>query len=308
MTKSTNETYIAGNSDEGQRLDAWLVEKMGSLTRSHIQKLILQGMVKVDGSIVKSGFKIKTGMQIMVNIPEPVPLTLQPQEIPLDIIFEDQDIVVINKPKNLVVHPAAGNWEGTLVNALLSHCKDSLSDINGVIRPGIVHRIDKDTTGLLVVAKNNAAHLDLSKQIKAHKIERVYDAIVDGVIREETGRISAPIGRHPTLRKKMAVNPQNGKPAVTHFKVLKRFKGFTYVRLTLETGRTHQIRVHMSSFGHPVVGDTVYGKACSLMDTGGQALHAGYLKLTHPASKEEMTFNAPLPDYFNALLELLSQK
>lgn len=301
---SRTETFIINESDEGKRLDVFLVSQMESesITRSFIQRLIGQGLVTVDGAKVKSGYKIKTGMSVEVKIPEPCTLEIESQDIPLDIIFEDNDIIVINKPKDLVVHPAAGNWEGTLVNALLYHCRDSLSDINGVIRPGIVHRIDKDTTGLLVVAKNNNAHLKLSDQLKNHRVQRIYEAIVDGKIKDEAGRISAPIGRHPTNRKKMAINIKNGKPAVTHFKVIERYKGYTHIQLKLETGRTHQIRVHMASVGHPVTGDLVYGKACKLMDTEGQALHARYLMLKHPVSDEEMIFEAPLPDYFSGLL------
>lgn len=301
---SKTEFYIISESDEGKRLDAFLVSRIGSesITRSYIQKLIRQGLVTVNGAKAKSGYKIKTGMNVEVKIPEPCTLDVEPQDIPLDIIFEDDDIIVINKPKDLVVHPAAGNWEGTLVNALLHHCKDSLSDINGVIRPGIVHRIDKDTTGLLVVAKNNNAHLKLSDQLKNHQIQRIYEAIVDGKIKDESGRIDAPIGRHPINRKKMAVNIKNGKPAVTHFNVIERYKGYTHVQLKLETGRTHQIRVHMASIGHPVSGDLVYGKACKLVDTEGQALHARYLTLKHPVSDEEMIFEAPLPDYFSGIL------
>lgn len=305
MDSKTTDTFTISGEDEGKRLDAYLVAQMGTVTRSFIQKLIDDGYVTVAGKTVKSGLKLKAGMEVEVNKPDPRPLNLEPQDIPLDIVYEDQDIIVVNKPKDLVVHPAAGNWEGTLVNALLSHCKDSLSDINGVIRPGIVHRIDKDTTGLLVVAKNNSAHLFLSEQLKEHKIQRTYEAIVDGVIKEDTGTISAPIGRHPTQRKKMAVNHQNGKPAITHYKVLEHFSKYTYIQLTLETGRTHQIRVHMSSKGHPVTGDTVYGRECRLMDTEGQALHARYLKLVHPGSGQEMVFEAPLPDYFNVLLKRL---
>ncbi|NLL66365.1 MAG: RluA family pseudouridine synthase [Clostridiaceae bacterium] len=301
---SKTKTITVNESDEGKRLDAFLVSQFESesITRSYIQKLIGQGLVKVDGAEVKSGFKLKSGMSIEVNIPEPYTPKIESQDIPLDIVFEDDDIIVINKPKDLVVHPAAGNWEGTLVNALLYHCKDSLSDINGVIRPGIVHRIDKDTTGLLVVAKNNIAHLKLSTQLKQHQIQRIYEAIVDGKVKDDSGRISAPIGRHPTNRKKMAVNIKNGRPAVTHYKVIEYYKGYTHIQLELETGRTHQIRVHMASIGHPVTGDLVYGKACKLMDTEGQALHARFLKLTHPVSEREMIFEAPLPDYFSGLL------
>lgn len=308
MENSRTEVFIVTINEEGKRLDAFLVEKMNGVTRNFIQKLIECGNALVDGEAVKSGYKMKTGMKIEVTKPEPVPLALEPQEIPLDIVFEDNDIIVINKPKDLVVHPAAGNWEGTLVNALLSHCKDSLSDINGVIRPGIVHRIDKDTTGLLVVAKNNESHIKLSEQLKEHNIQRTYEAVVDGVLKEDSGKIEAPIGRHPVHRKKMAVNKQNGKYAVTHYSVIERFKGYTYIQLTLETGRTHQIRVHMSSLGHPVTGDTVYGKACTLINTEGQALHARFLKLVHPRSNEEMIFEAPLPSYLQELLERLKNK
>jgi len=301
---SVNKTFVINEPDEGMRLDAFLVSQLESesFTRSFIQKLIGQGLVTVDGKKVKSGYKIKSGMSVVVEIPEPETQDVESQDIPLDIIYEDNDIIVINKPKDFVVHPAAGNRKGTLVNALLYHYRDSLSDINGVIRPGIVHRIDKDTSGLLVVAKNNNAHLKLSEQLKNHQIQRIYEAIVDGIIKDDAGRISAPIGRHPVNRKKMAVNYKNGKPAVTHFKVIERFKGYTYIQLKLETGRTHQIRVHMASIGHPVSGDPVYGKACKLMDTNGQVLHARYLLLKHPVSGEEMIFEAPLPDYFSKLL------
>ncbi|NLO98948.1 MAG: RluA family pseudouridine synthase [Clostridiaceae bacterium] len=304
---SRTKTFIISEPDEGKRLDAFLASQMvsESITRSYIQKLIVQGLVTVDGAKVKSGYKLKTGMNVVVKIPEPCAPEIVSQDIPLDIIFEDNDIIVINKPKDLVVHPAAGNWEGTLVNALLHHCRDSLSDINGVIRPGIVHRIDKDTSGLLVVAKNNNAHLKLSDQIKKHQVQRIYEAIVDGNIKDETGRISATIGRHPVNRKKMAANVKNGKPAVTHFKVIDRYKGYTHIQLKLETGRTHQIRVHMASIGHPVTGDLVYGKSCKLMNTEGQALHARYLIFKHPVSDEEMVFEAPLPDYFSELLSRL---
>lgn len=300
--------FVVEKEDEGQRLDTFLVSRMENATRSFIQKLIEEGQVRVEGYTLKSGLKLKPGMHIAVERPEPVALTLEPEDIPLDIVYEDQDIIVINKPKDLVVHPAAGNWQGTLVNALLSHCRDSLSDINGVIRPGIVHRIDKDTTGLLVVAKNNESHVFLSEQLKDHQIVRTYEAIVEGGFKEDSGKISAPIGRHPTQRKKMAVNHVNGKPAVTHFQVIERFKGYTHIRLKLETGRTHQIRVHMASIGHPVCGDTVYGRACPLMNTDGQALHARFLELVHPKTREPMVFEAPLPEYFQILLGKLRRQ
>lgn len=306
---SRTETFVIDEFNEGKRLDAFLVSQLNSesITRSFIQKIIEKGLVTVDGAKAKSGLKIKAGMKVYVEFPEPVSLEIESENIPLDIVFEDDDIILINKPKDLVVHPAAGNWEGTLVNALLHHCKDSLSDINGIIRPGIVHRIDKDTTGLLVVAKNNEAHLKLSAQLKDHDIQRTYEAIVDGNLKEDSGKISAPIGRHPNNRKKMAINYKNGKMAVTHFKVLERFKGYTYIQLNLETGRTHQIRVHMSSLGYPVTGDPIYGKEYKQLDTKGQVLHARYLRLTHPRTGEEMTFEAPIPEYFFKLLQHLRQ-
>lgn len=301
------ERFIVDESQVGQRLDAFLVAQMDSdkISRSLIQKLIEEGLVSVDNTKPKSGFKLKAGMVIEIEVPEPKPLEVEPQNIPLDVIYEDDDIIVINKPKGFVVHPASGNWDGTLVNALLYHCRGSLSDINGVIRPGIVHRIDKDTTGLLVVAKNNQAHLKLSSQLKKHDIDRTYEAIVLGNVKEDSGRISAPIGRHPNNRKKMAINYKNGKPAVTFFKVLERFGRYTYIQLILETGRTHQIRVHMASLGHPVAGDTVYGEQCKHLTEEGQALHARYLRLTHPRTGENMIFEAPLPDYFVNFLDYL---
>jgi len=299
---SRTEVIVADPGDEGRRLDAFVASRLESVSRSHIQKLIEEGMVTVDGTAAKCGTKIKVGMTVRVTMPEPETLDVKAQDIPLDIVFEDDSIIVINKPKDLVVHPAAGNREGTLVNALLYHCRDSLSDINGVIRPGIVHRIDKDTTGLLVIAKSNEAHIGLSEQLKKHQIIRTYEAIVDGSVKTDSGTISAPIGRHPVNRKKMAVNYKNGKPAVTHYKVIERFPTHTYLQCELETGRTHQIRVHMASIGHPVTGDEVYGKRCSLMDTDGQVLHARYLRLRHPVTNEEMIFEAPLPGYFEDLL------
>lgn len=302
---SRTDTFIIDPTDEGKRLDTFVASKIESLTRSYIQKLIEEGLITIDGVSAKSGTRTRSGMVVEVKIPEPKPLTVDAQNIPLDIIFEDDSIIVINKPKNLVVHPAAGNWEGTLVNALLYHCRDSLSDINGVRRPGIVHRIDKDTTGLLVIAKSNEAHLSLSEQLKKHQIQRIYETIVDGRIEKDSGKISAPIGRHPINRKKMSVNVKNGKPAVTHFKVLERFKSHTYIQCELETGRTHQIRVHMSYIGHPITGDEVYGNKFNLADTDGQALHARFLKLKHPVSNEDMVFEAPLPDYFTALINRL---
>ena len=297
--------FYTGEEDAGLRLDVWLTARLEDVTRSYAQKLINEGHVLVDDSVVKSGFKLKKGMTVNVQIPEPVSGEVKAQDIPLDVVYEDADIIVINKQKDMVVHPAAGNWDGTLVNALLNHCGDSLSDINGVIRPGIVHRIDKDTSGHLVVAKNNTSHLSLSEMLKRHEIVRTYEAIVDGVLKEDSGKIDAPIGRHPVNRLKMAVTFKNAKEAITHYSVLKRYPSHTWVRLRLETGRTHQIRVHMAYIGHPVTGDPLYGRKCSLMDTGGQVLHARYLEFLHPITGQPMCFEAQLPEYFKELTDLL---
>jgi len=307
MEELISKVYNVDSSGEGARLDSWLTQKLENKTRSAIQGLIDSGHILVDKKTVKSGLKLKAGMTVEITFPEPVQSGLVPQDIPLDIVYEDDDIIVINKQKDLVVHPAAGNWDGTLVNALLNHCSD-LSDINGVIRPGIVHRIDKDTTGLLVVAKNNTAHLRLSEMLKTHDIRRTYEAVVDGVLKEDTGRINAPIGRHPVNRKKMAVNLKNGKDAVTHYQVIKRYKTHTWIRLRLETGRTHQIRVHMAYIGHPVTGDTLYGKKSGLMATEGQARHGRYLDFNHPTTGEPLHFEAALPQYFEELLRILDTK
>lgn len=289
------------------RLDVWLSQKLDDLSRSYIQKLIDEGMIVVNDKKVKSGLKLKAGDEVKVVVPPPVDLDIKAENIDLDIVYEDSDIIVINKPKDMVVHPAAGHYEGTLVNALMKHCGDSLSDINGVIRPGIVHRIDKDTSGLLVVAKNNESHLKLSDDLKSHDIKRVYMALTDGVIKENSGTIDAPIGRHPTDRKKMAVNVKNGRPAVTHFNVVDRFENNTLVRVSLETGRTHQIRVHMSYIGYPITGDTVYGRKKPLYKTDGQVLHATQLELRHPRTNEKMVFEAPIPEYFKNILKLLKK-
>jgi 23S rRNA pseudouridine1911/1915/1917 synthase len=294
---------IADESDI--RLDVWLSGKLEKCSRSFIQKLIDEGMVQVNGRNKKSNYKIKAGDEIHVKIPEPEVLDVKPEEIKLDILYEDDDLIVVNKPKGMVVHPAAGNFSGTLVNALMAYCGESLSDINGVIRPGIVHRIDKDTSGILVVAKNNIAHEKLSSMLKKHDIKRIYIAVVEGIIREEQGKIDAPIGRHPVERKKMAVNLKNGRRAVTHFRVLERFKDATYIQVELETGRTHQIRVHMSYIGHPIIGDEVYGRKKQRFDIKGQALHAKVLGFVHPVKNEYMEFEAEPPEYFNTLLETL---
>ncbi|HHV59942.1 MAG TPA: RluA family pseudouridine synthase [Clostridiaceae bacterium] len=296
------DTFNFMADDDGQRIDVWLAKHMEDHSRSHIQKLIQTGQVMVNGIIVKSNYKVRKGDNINISVPEAQILNVEPENIEIDILYEDDDIIVVNKPKNMVVHPAAGNFSGTLVNALLSHCKDSLSDINGIIRPGIVHRIDKDTTGVLVVAKNNRAHEVLSQKLKNHDIVRVYEAIADGVIKEDEATIDAPIGRHPTDRKKMAVNVKNSREATTHFKVLERFPKHTYIECRLETGRTHQIRVHMAYIGHPLLGDKVYGKKKQPFDLEGQVLHAKVLGFEHPISGKYMEFTAELPEYFKDIL------
>lgn len=287
----------------GERIDKYLSEQLEDMTRSHIQKLIKENMVLVNGMTVKSNFKLSASDQIEVEIPELKEPDILPENIPLDILYEDQDILVVNKPKGMVVHPAPGHYTGTLVNAIMYHCKDNLSGINGVMRPGIVHRIDMDTTGSLLICKNDRAHQALAEQLKEHSITRKYHAIVHGRLKEDEGTIDKPIGRHPIDRKKMSVHCTNGREAVTHYRVLKRFQQFTYIECQLETGRTHQIRVHMSSIGHPILGDQVYGPAKCPYKLQGQTLHAKVLGITHPTTGEYMEFDAPLPDYFQGLLE-----
>ena len=287
----------------GERIDKYLSEQLEDMTRSHIQKLIKENMVWVNGMAVKSNFKLSASDQIEVEIPELKEPDILPENIPLDILYEDQDILVVNKPKGMVVHPAPGHYTGTLVNAIMYHCKDNLSGINGVMRPGIVHRIDMDTTGSLLICKNDRAHQALAEQLKEHSITRKYHAIVHGRLKEDEGTIDKPIGRHPIDRKKMSVHCTNGREAITHYRVLKRFQQFTYIECQLETGRTHQIRVHMSSIGHPILGDQVYGPAKCPYKLQGQTLHAKVLGITHPTTGEYMEFDAPLPDYFQGLLE-----
>lgn len=286
------------------RIDKYLSERLEKFTRSHIKKLIDENCVLVEGKAVKANFKVKNGDNIRVEIPDAEPISAEAEEIPLDIVYEDNCMLVVNKPQGMVVHPAAGNYSGTLVNALLAYCPDTLSGINGEKRPGILHRIDKDTSGLLLVAKNDAAHLALSKQIKAHSLKREYRALVTGKIKIDEGTINAPIGRHPTDRKKMTITDKNSKEAVTHFKVLERFSRYTYIACRLETGRTHQIRVHMSKNGHPVIGDKTYGVKDNF-GLSGQLLHAATVGFIHPESGEYMEFTRGVPPYFSAVLEKL---
>ena len=302
------EPVVFTAEEKGQRLDVFVVERFPELSRSHVQKLIEQGNVLVDGTVRKANYKLRGGEAVQVTVPQAEPISVEPEDIPLDILYEDKDIIVVNKARGMVVHPASGVYSGTLVNALLYHCRD-LSGINGEIRPGIVHRLDKDTSGVMVCAKNDTAHLDLAEQIRTKTAHRTYWAIVHGNIKEEAGIIKGDIGRHPTDRKKMAIVRENGKPAVTHFKVLERFGEYTLVECQLETGRTHQIRVHMTSIGHPLVNDPKYGpKKSSPFAINGQALHSLQLTLTHPVTKEEMTFTAPLPTDMEKILTGLRNK
>ncbi len=288
------------------RVDKVLSAYLSDLSRTYIQKLIESGNVTLAGKTLKANFKVATGQEIEVLLPEPETLRVEPENIPLDILYEDSDVIVVNKPKNMVVHPAAGHYSGTLVNALLYHCKDSLSGINGIMRPGIVHRIDKDTTGALVVCKNDIAHQCLAAQLKEHSITRKYEAIVYNAFKDTEGRVEGPIGRHPTERTKMAINHKNGKDAVTNYRVLENLNGkYAHIECRLETGRTHQIRVHMTSLNHPLLGDTVYGPAKDSFGLQGQTLHARILGFIHPTTKEYMEFEAPLPEYFTKLLQKL---
>ena len=289
----------------GRRLDVFLADTEKELSRSHIQKLIEGGAVLVNGRAVKANYKLRAGDSVEVHVPEAQEWKILPEAIPLDVLYEDEDIIVINKARGMVVHPAAGVSSGTLVNALLYHCKD-LSGINGVIRPGIVHRLDKDTSGVMVAAKNDAAHVDLAEQIRLKTAHRIYQALVLGTIAEEKGVIRAPIGRHPTERKKMAVVP-NGKEATTHFRVLERFSSYTFVECRLQTGRTHQIRVHMAYIGHPLLGDPKYGKK-SPFAIEGQALHSAELMLTHPRTKERLRFAATMPADMEEILRTLRRR
>jgi 23S rRNA pseudouridine1911/1915/1917 synthase len=304
LTEEFKAEYTPG--EELLRIDRFLGSRLEQVSRSYLQKLVKEGAVLVNGKPVKSSYKVENGDWIRLEIPDAVEPEIEAEEMDLDILYEDSDIILINKPKGMVVHPAAGHYSGTLVNGLMAHCKDELSGINGVMRPGIVHRIDMDTTGVLIVCKNDKAHNAIAEQLKVHSITRKYYAIVHGVLKENTGTVNAPIGRHPVDRKKMSINEKNGKEAVTHYRVLRRFRRFTFVECQLETGRTHQIRVHMASIGHPLLGDQVYGPAkVPFSGLQGQTLHAGVLGIIHPSTGEYMEFTAPLPDYFEAVLKKL---
>lgn len=302
---------IALTADEesvGIRIDKFLSDHIEGFTRSSLSKLISDGNVTVNLSAVSKNYKCRLNDNITVTIPDAVPLETKAENIPIDIVYEDDDLLVVNKPKDMVVHPAAGNYSGTLVNALLYHCKDSLSGINGVIRPGIVHRIDKDTSGLLIVAKNDMAHLSLAQQIKEHSFHRAYQAVCYGNIKEDKGTVHQPIGRHPKDRKRMAVTDKNAKDAVTHYEIIDRYGDFTHIRCILETGRTHQIRVHMSYIGHPLAGDVVYGPKKVITSLNGQCLHAGEIGFIHPRTREYMEFKSELPAYFSAFLNKLKNQ
>ena len=293
---------------EGERIDKCISNYLESLSRSYIQKIIKDGKAYVNDAVVKANYNVKVDDKVQFEIPDCEEPDIPPQDIPLDILYEDKDILIVNKPKDMVVHPAPGHYEGTLVNAIMFHCKDELSGINGVLRPGIVHRIDKDTTGSIIICKNDEAHRKIAQQLKEHSITRKYRAIVYGRNMEEEGTVNAPIGRHPTDRKKMAINEKNGKPAVTHYKVLERFDKYTYIECQLETGRTHQIRVHMTSIGHPLLGDEVYGNTKCPFKLEGQTLHAMTIGFIHPTTGEYVEYEAPLPEYFEHLLQILRTK
>lgn len=299
------EEYELTADESGERIDKFLSRNYENLSRSYIQKLLKDGNIIVNKLAVKANYKIASGDVIHIRIPESEPLDILPEDIPLDILYEDSDILIVNKPKGMVVHPSPGHYTHTLVNAVLYHCGGNLSGINGVIRPGIVHRIDMNTTGSLLICKNDRAHQILAEQLKEHSITRRYHAIVHGNIKEDSGTVDAPIGRHPADRKKMSTKSQHGRHAVTHYRVLERFGSYTYIECELETGRTHQIRVHMSSIGHPILGDDVYGPARCPFKLEGQTLHAKTLGIVHPSTKEYMEFDAPLPQYFQNLLTML---
>ena len=307
MNENELQRLTVSPEDAGVRIDKYLAEQLPDITRSYLQKLLKDGSVQMNGKPVKASTKTAAGALIALTIPEPEEPEILPEDIPLDILYEDSDVILINKPKDMVVHPAAGHYSGTLVNALMYHCGRDLSGINGVLRPGIVHRIDKDTTGSVIACKNDKAHRCIAEQLKEHSINRRYRAICFGELNQEEGTIDQPIGRHPNDRKKMAVNHQNGKRAVTHYRVLQRFQGYTYIECVLETGRTHQIRVHMASIGHPLLGDEVYSNRKSPFKLQGQTLHAKTLGFIHPTTGEYLEIDAPLPEYFEHLLTVLEK-
>jgi 23S rRNA pseudouridine1911/1915/1917 synthase len=300
------EKFLVSELDVGKRLDLFLSENLEGMSRSYIQGIIEKEAISINGKQKKSNYKMKLNDEISIDIPSPIELQVEPENIPINIVYEDSDVIVVNKPQDMVVHPAPGNYNGTLVNALLYHCKD-LSGINGVIRPGIVHRIDKDTTGILVIAKNDNAHNKLAHQLKDHTMTRTYYALVEGNVKSDEGTIDAPIGRHPSDRIKMTVI-KDGREAVTHYKVLERFGEYTLIQCNLETGRTHQIRVHMAHIGHPLVGDNVYGRKKQKFKVLGQVLHAKKLGFIHPTTEEYIEFNSDLPQYFQDLLIKLRNK
>lgn len=297
--------YQIGPEEDDERLDKWMSSAIADLSRSYIQKCIKDNQVLINGKPQKASYRLKVDDEIVFHIPKAMEPAIEAENIPLSILYEDPDLLIVDKPKGMVVHPAPGHYSGTLVNAVMYHCRDNLSGINGVLRPGIVHRIDRDTTGSLIICKNDHAHNSIAEQLKEHTITRKYRAIVHGVIDAEEGTVNAPIGRDPKDRKKMAINEQNGKPAITHYKVLRRFQEYTYIECQLETGRTHQIRVHMSSIGHPLLGDEVYSQRKSPYHLCGQTLHAMVIGFIHPSSGEYLEITAPLPDYFDHLLCIL---
>lgn len=305
--QSNEYTFTVSQEYVGERIDRWLVENVEELTRSSVQRLIEEGCVLVNQKPTSKNYKLRLGDVVDLYTPQLKELNVEAEDIPLDIVFEDEHLLVVNKPKGMVVHPAAGNYSGTLVNALMAHCKGSLSGINGVMRPGIVHRIDKKTSGLLIVAKSDIAHTGLAEQIKAHSFTRIYEAIVCGNLKNDSGTVDAPIGRHPVDRKKMCVTEKNSKNAVTHYEVLERFNGYTHIRVKLETGRTHQIRVHMAHIGHSVAGDDVYGPKKPLKELDGQCLHAKVIGFEHPVTHEYLEFESTLPKYFDDFIQKLKK-
>lgn len=305
---SENELITVKAQESGDRVDALLARSIEGLTRSAAQRLIDDGCVLLNGKQIKKNYKCAAGDEFAVSLPEPEDIELKPQDIPIDIVYEDRDVIVVNKPRGMVVHPAPGHYDGTLVNALMFHCGDSLSGIGGEKRPGIVHRIDKDTSGLLIVAKNDFSHLALSAQLSDRSLSRVYEAVVKGRLREDSGTIDAPIGRHPADRKRMAVTDKNSRSAVTHWEVIARYNGYTHVRCRLETGRTHQIRVHMAHIGHPLLGDFTYGAPSPEKGLEGQCLHAKCLKFIHPRANEPVEIETELPDWFKDVLSKLGNE